>query len=367
MSKVRILVLILTLLLVMGLTATLASADDPPNNEADVIELLPGTVLDGPGPFAPQGMAMFEESEPNDSPAAANALPSTHVVVNGTTVPALPTPDLDYFSFTGSAGDRVYAATMTAFSSGGTDTTLTLFDTDGVTIIEVDVNDGSFGSFIVQHRRGVRCQPTARTYLQVRSTSRPQRRDATPISFISSCRAARRRLRPSPITLTDGGQPLPASGWVNGAIGPAGDNDVFLMSLNAGDTVFLSLDLDPERDGGTSWNGRFGLGAFGNPATILVVNDTNTTSPNSEAFFLTVKAAGTYYVYVDHIHRSRRPGLHLPSLRSRRSPSRLRPVCTTYTSTDVPLAIPTGPGLVNRHITVPGNPIRFMIWMLPSP
>lgn len=161
-----------------------------------------------------------------------------------------------------------------------------------------------------------------------------------------------------PNNLTDGGQPLPPSGWASGVIDPAGDNDRFNFSLNAGDTVFLSLDLDPERDGGTTWNGRLGLGTFGNPPLVLVVNDANTTSPNSEAFFFTVKESGNYFAYIDpattgtgnpawtyNLSVSVFP--HVPATAS----------CTTYTSADVPVAIPAGPGLVTSTLTVPGSPI----------
>jgi len=52
-------------------------------------------------------------------------------VVSGNIYPA---GDLDYFSFSGSAGDRVYATTITSFAAGSADSILTLFDTDGTTV-----------------------------------------------------------------------------------------------------------------------------------------------------------------------------------------------------------------------------------------
>ncbi len=49
---------------------------------------------------------------------------------------------------------------------------------------------------------------------------------------------------------------LAAYGWVAGrATSAATDLDCYSLSLNAGDTVYLSLDLDPERDT-VEWNGR---------------------------------------------------------------------------------------------------------------
>lgn len=94
----------------------------------------------------------------------------------------------------------------------------------------------------------------------------------------------------------------PASGWISGSRNPAlaTEVDFFALNLAAGETVFLSLDLDPERDG-ISWNGRLGFGLLGDAANqILVVDDVGTIDAiPSEAFFFTVKETGTYYLYVD--------------------------------------------------------------------
>src|SRR6185295_12108411 len=95
------------------------------------------------------------------------------------------------------------------------------------------------------------------------------------------------------------GQALPASGWVSGSTSSAADVDFYSLSLNAGDSVYLSLDLDPERNG--DWNGQLGLGQFG--TFVLLVNDSGAgfapyTAPDSEAFFMTVKNGGTYSVLV---------------------------------------------------------------------
>ena len=72
--------------------------------------------------------------------------------------------------------------------------------------------------------------------------------------------------------------PLPASGWVSGtitAVSP-GESDFYSINLNAGDSVYLSLDMNPERDASV-WNGRLGFGLFGNPPAnqILLANDAN--------------------------------------------------------------------------------------------
>lgn len=299
---------------------------------------------------APLGAISVYETEPNDTPATANALGGSSAVVRGN---AFPAGDIDFFSFTAQAGDRVYAATMTSFSPGGTDSTLDIYDVDGTTILETDVNDGSFGASS-SSIAGLTLPSNGTYYIRVRSTSATA--TIRPYDLYFQLQSGSPVAETEPNNTTDGGQPLPASGWVTGTINPAADNDVFLFALNAGDTVFLSLDLDPERDGGTTWNGRFGLGAFGNPLLILVVNDANTTSPNSEAFFFTVKETGNYYVYVDHptaagtplstYHLSVSVFPHVPATAN----------CTTYTSTNVPVTIPDGPGLVTSTLSVPGNP-----------
>lgn len=132
------------------------------------------------------------------------------------------------------------------------------------------------------------------------------------------------------------------------------------MTLNAGDTVFLSLDLDPERDN-VQWNGRIGFALFGDANNqILVLDDGSTGSlanPLSEAFFMTVKNAGTYYAFVDSSTATTGGPTATYNLSVSVIPR--APVgvnCTTYTSTNVPQTIPAAGGLVSSTLTVPGNP-----------
>jgi subtilisin-like proprotein convertase family protein len=299
------------------------------------------------------GQNFVNESEPNNSAATADALGGTNVVVWGTVYPAA---DTDYYSFTAAAGDRVYAATMTLFdASASGDTTLNLYASDGTTILETDLNDGTFNgnsSTIA----GTTLAAAGTYYLEVRhnvatGTVRPYHLH---VRVQSGSPTAETEANNTPATAN----PLPASGWVSGSVDPIDDDDFFSLSLNAGDSVFLSLDLDPERDA-TTWNGRLGLALFGNtPANqILVANDASVTSPNSEAFFLTAKDTGTYYVFVDHATT----GQGSPTFTYHLSVS-VHPAaaptgtCTTYTN-NTPVAIPTGPGSVTSTLNVPGNPI----------
>lgn len=298
--------------------------------------------------LVPLGQGFVTEIEPNGTSAQATPLGGADVTAWGV---IFPNGDNDVWSFAASAGDRVYAATMTSFSASSGDTVLEILDVDGTTILETDNDDGSLagtsssiagrtlpasGTYFVRVRGNTATTQVRPYHLHVRVQSGAPVAETEPNNL------------PSP-------QPLPAGGWVSGAIDPASDTDTFSLALSAGDTVYISLDADPERDA-TTWNPRIGLATFGTPPSILVVNDANVTSPNSEAFFLTVKDTGTYTVYVDHptgvggatqtyhlsvsVHPSTNQGA----------------TCTTYSSTDVPQVIPDGPGQVSSTITIPGNP-----------
>src|SRR5882757_843715 len=78
------------------------------------------------------------EVEPNDG------LPTANPIASGERIRAnLPASDVDYYSFTAVAGERVFANTVTAGSTGGSsDTVLTLLDSQEMEI-EQDDNDGS--------------------------------------------------------------------------------------------------------------------------------------------------------------------------------------------------------------------------------
>ncbi len=331
-------------------TASAQPQREPPEPEQNERQLLPipgrGALPALRGAVLPASTMAAHEVEPNDAPASATPIASSSARLRGD---IFPNGDVDWYAFIANAGDRVYAATMTSFSaSGSTDSVLTLFAPDGSTVLEEDDNDGTFGGnastiagtvlleggihyLRVRHFNATTQLRPYDLYLQVRSGSPAA--EVEPNS-------------PAP-------QPMPESGWASGAITPAADTDLYSFDLAAGDAVFLSLDTDPERDG-IAWNGRIGLGPIN--GLVLAGNDGSVTSPNSEALFLTVKDAGTYFAYVDEAAAGGAGtfSYHLSVTRFPAVPA--TPVCTTYSSTDTPLAIPDGPGLVTSSITVPGNP-----------
>lgn len=316
---------------------------------SEVMELtLPGSGI----PSAPVTFnalargSRFTESEPNNTLPEANPLPSTDVMVLGN---IYPNTDVDYFSFTAAAGSRLYAAVVTSASANSnTDSQLRLLDSAGA-LIEMDEDDGSFGA-LSSSIAGANLTAGGTYYLQVNHFSTTQQ--LRPYTMYMRVQSGAPAAEVEPNNASTTATPLPDSGWVSGAVTPATDTDWYSLALNAGDTVFLSLDMDPERDTVT-WNGQLGLGIFGSPAPnmILVANDGNTTSPNSEAFVMTVKNSGTYYAYV-----AEPTGILGNTYRlsvSVFSPPPAAGACTTYTNaTPLPL---TDAGAVTSTIIIPDS------------
>jgi subtilisin-like proprotein convertase family protein len=305
------------------------------------------------------------EREPNDTAPTATPLGGPNVVARGdlyrlSSLPAGAAGDVDVWSFSGNAGDRVYAATMTSeTSSSSADTSLDLLGTDGTTVLETDLDDGSLGS--TSSSIAGATLPTSGTYfLRVRQST-----GAAPITpyflhFRLQSGSPAPEVEPNDTAAT--ANPLPANGWVSGKRSPAAasEQDWFSFSANAGDTIFLSLDLDPERDN-VQWNGRLGLAYFGDAGNqILVVDDGSTGSvanPLSEALFMTVKVSGTYYAFVDSAAGTTGGPTATYNLSVSVHPA--TPIgtnCTVYTSSDVPKTIGPGAVTTDSTITVPGNP-----------
>jgi uncharacterized repeat protein (TIGR01451 family) len=293
---------------------------------------------------------LASEVEPNGDAATATPLGGSSARIQGHIVP---NGDLDFYSFTAAAGDRVYAATMTSSSSNASvDSALTLFASDGTTALEVDADDGSFGATSSSIAGTV--IPAAGTYyLRVQHAVATNQLRPYWLYFQLRSGAPVAEVEPND---TFPGTALPAGNWVAGATSAVADVDFYSVTLAAGETVFLSVDLDPERDT-VEWNAQIGLGTFGTPPLVLVVNDAGSATPDSEAFFMTAKTAGTYGILVGtpaggttfgsyHLSATVYPALAPPAGGS----------CTTYTSTNVPVAIADGPSIQTSTLTIPGNP-----------
>lgn len=249
--------------------------------------------------FVPQvGADLGSESEPNNTFATADVLTGTEGKIkaslfSGVTAPAATDPD--WFSLTTTvANSKIYAAVINS-AAASQDTVLDVFASDGTTILETDDQDGSFGGSSSSIAGTVLATPGT-YYLRVTNFSVTA--PIAPYELYFAVRSGATTLETEP---NNNGTPqvLPASQYVNGVIDPVGDTDTFTFTANAGDTVFLSQDLDPERDV-TTFNGRIGLGLFGTPTQFLVTSDAGTFDTiDSEAMVMTVDTSGTYTVYVD--------------------------------------------------------------------
>ena len=294
------------------------------------------------------GQTYVLEKEDNDAAVRATPLGGANVVGRGSIYPQ---PDTDYWSFSANAGDRVYAATMTSGSAATNfDTVLDLLSSNGTTVLETDDNDGSFSG--VSSSIAGRVIPTSGTYY-LRVTAAGFLPQVTPYFLHLQVRSAAPVVESEPNNSAGAATPL-GSGHVSG-VHAAGDADWFSLSLQAGDSVFLSLDGDPERNAVT-WNPRLAFGLFGDALDqLLVADDNSTTTGNSEALFATVKNAGTYFVRVDSAASPGGAGETYVLSASVHSPSSLSPSCITYTSGSTPLAIPDGGGPVTATIVVPNH------------
>jgi uncharacterized repeat protein (TIGR01451 family) len=308
-------------------------------------------------PLAVLGQGYGSEIEPNGSTATATPIAGRQGVIRAN---ATPNGDADFYAINANAGDRLYAAVMTSFSaSGTTDSQLRVFGPDGTTLIEFDEDDGSLAG-LSSTIAGATLPATGTYYLQINPFSATTQLRGYELHYRLQAGAPTPEVEPNDLPAT--ANPLPANGWVSGARGVAAatEQDWYSLSLNAGDTVFLSLDLDPERDN-VQWDGRLGFGLFGDASNqILVVSDGSTGSvanPLSEAYMLTVKETGTYFAFVDSANAAVGGPTATYHLSVTVQPTANEGVnCTTYTSTNVPQTIGPGAGLVSSTISVPGNP-----------
>lgn len=319
------------------------------------------TLVIAPAQAVPSNRLTEATDASNNTPLTATPVAPVGglVKISGNLVP---NGDVDYYAFTATAGDRVYAAVMTSASAGSsTDSQLTLLASDGTTIIEFDDDNGSFAG-LSSSIAGAIIPSTGTYYLKVN--------DFTAGTTTMRGYDLYLQLRNgSPTVETEpndtNGAPNPGVNnyWVSGARSPAAstEQDWYPITLNAGDTVFLSLDMDPEDDV-VVWNGRLGLALFGDAGNqILVVDDAGTGDvtplPNrpSEAMFLTVKNSGTYYAFVDSASAATGGPTATYNLNISVLPA-IAETWTTYASSDVPKTVGPGTGLVSSTITIPGNP-----------
>lgn len=297
-------------------------------------------------PPAMAGQGLVREVEPNGTIATATSLgnPLNGAVMIGNIVP---TGDADYYSFAALANDKVYVATATLFADQGQlDSLLEIVNSGGAVQIS-DNDDGEFGKQSSSIAGWT--VPSNGTYF-VRVTASGTATQIRPYHLHFQLR----RGTPDPETEPAPVATLPASGWVRGNFGSS-DEDRFSLTLNAGDTVFASLDLDPGPPPNVPWNGRVGLRPF--QGITLGLDDLEQSAPRSEALFMTVKDAGTYEVQVYVSAGTGDPNFAYELSVTVHPNTPESSSCTTYSSVDVPKTIVDGPGTqVTSQLIVPGHP-----------
>ncbi len=291
------------------------------------------------------------QSDSNAAPNANMAIQQTVPITAARTMGDISTTgEVDEYSFDATAGDRVYVALQSSSSSAtSNDTLVEILAQDGTSVFPRDDDDGSF-SFLSSSIAGLAISQAGTYQLNVRHASNNQtispyylhfqKQSGTPVS------------ETEPNDNTQGAQALPNEGWVAGVISSASDSDVYQLSLNAGDNLYIALDMDPERDG-TTFNGRAGLGLLSN--TFVVSNDDATTSPNSEAFFITIKEAGTYFVYVDAVSGAGASATYHLSVQVE---PKVVPTtaCQTYSGSNLPLTLGnSSPATANLTVPIPSS------------
>jgi subtilisin-like proprotein convertase family protein len=291
------------------------------------------------------------EIEPNETFSTATLISGKSAKIRAD---VYPNADVDYFSFYANAGDKVYIATMTANTATGTSTNsiVDLISTDGTTIIETDDDDGSLAA-TASSIAGATVTTTGLQYIRVKNPSLTSQ--LRPYDLYLNVQSSSPTAEVEPNDTLANATPIPASGFVGGTNNPTADLDLYSFNANAGDTVYLSLDLDPERDN-TTWNAQLGLGVFN--GFILTVNDAGTSTPSSEAFFMKIKTGGTFYAAVSAAAGVTGAAANTYNLSVVIIPAK-ESKCTTYNSVTASQPIgpdPTSPNAV-QTITIPDNKI----------
>ncbi len=361
-SRVRVnTVAMLAALLLVGWTSANASSDQPPAK--DLLGVFdthaPANVKESPGrtervstrpapaPDFNIDPLMDGEVEPNDDFASATALnvdpTSGGALIQGNIFGA---GDEDFYSFTAQAGDRVFAATQTAGSANGsTDSVLQLLGTDGMTVLEADDDNGTFGA-LSSSIAGVAIPANGTYFLRVSHSSAAGQLRPYRLYLRVASGAPTAEMEPNDFPP---GQPLP-NGYVTGSTSSNFDIDTYALTLNAGDTVFISVDLDPERDN-VQWNGQAGLGRFGANLFLVGNDDGSEAGADSEAFFITVQDPGNYVALINTPFGDATFGTYIAAVTV--FPKPVAPLCTTFTNATAQAI--NSAGVTSSTINVPGS------------
>jgi hypothetical protein len=158
------------------------------------------------------GQQLGGETEPNGATGSATPITKDGVVRANVT----PSGEDDYYSFAGVAGERIHAAVLTSFSSGGADSLLDLVAPDGTTVIESDNENGSL-SPMSSSIAGATLTQNGTHYLRVRNATGSGIR---PYDLHIKTMAGAPVPEAEPNSSAGAAQALPASGWAPSRLRP---------------------------------------------------------------------------------------------------------------------------------------------------
>jgi len=179
------------------------------------------------------------ETEPNNTPAEANALDSRAILAGAIN----PAGDLDYFSLTGLNTSWGFIALLdTTSSTPSQDGALTALGSDGVTVLQTDTGSWERGSGIALQNYA---DGSATHYLHVNEQGNDSLLDPYQLRYYNTVTATQPEVEPNETRLAG----TPSSFTNAGVISPDGDVDCFAFHGRAGDDIILALNGDPEKDG----------------------------------------------------------------------------------------------------------------------
>ncbi|MBI4749463.1 MAG: pre-peptidase C-terminal domain-containing protein [Acidobacteria bacterium] len=302
----------------------------------------------------PVPTSMVTETEPNGTSATATPLtitPTDPAAI--VTLTISPAADQDFFSFSATAGSRVWAYVDTGSPPAqvGTsrDSQLRLFDTDGTTEIEFDDDDASGNGGDGVEESGLASCIAGRTilatgtyFLRVNAFSAAAIiNPCTLYVVVTSTSIPEVESNNTSATAT----PLITAGEVvdvsTASIGVAADIDYYSIVCEAGDILSINADCDPENNGGTDL-----VVELRDPSDVLLFSaDSSISSARAaEGFSYLIPTAGTYFVRVTHFSASSTGTYDLMVARASASGGggggECMPTTETYSYTGPVVAIP---------------------------
>jgi hypothetical protein len=255
-----------------------------------------------PAKPATRALTPTPESEPNNTPATADPI----TLAGGCQVASgaiSPSGDVDYYSFTAPAGARVWALVDTSPSPPvNNDSVLTLFASNGTTMLEEDDDDGTgtdcdgiadnqdgTGGSLSSAIAGAVLPTTGMYFLRVASFAGtiPSYKLIVTVTSSAQPEVEMNGTAATANPIVTAGSPI---GVRDGAISAVSDVDFYSVVATAGSTLFISVDENPadvvvdllQPDG----------------TTVILMVDNALSPPGAESFCFNVTVSGIYFVRI---------------------------------------------------------------------